>query len=124
MRKPKQGGFILIEMLFVIVFIVVLAALFLWVISQRMASDSRFQDARLYCSGMILYALDNQHHYPTNLVQTLPYLREANLAPNNANQFEILFHGSLDDLSNSNASRTIVMRSKTWQDQDGHWARI
>jgi type II secretory pathway pseudopilin PulG len=124
MRTRKQRGFILIEPPAVMVVIVVLAGLFLWVISQGTASDSRLNNAKLYCAGMILYAVDNQQHYPTNLVQTLPYLRQANLTPNSPDQFEILYRGSMDELSNSVVSRIIVIRSKSWQDQDGNWERI
>jgi type II secretory pathway pseudopilin PulG len=124
MRTRKQRGFILIELLAVMVAIMVLAALFLWVISQRATSDSRLNNAKLYCTGMILYAVDNQQHYPTNLVQTLPYLRQANLTPSSPDQFEILYRGSMDDLTNSIVSRIIVIRSKSWQDQDGNWERI
>jgi len=124
MGTSKQRGFILIEMLAVMVMFVILAALFLWVISQKTASDSRFKDASLYEVGMIFYAGDHAGHYPTNLIQTVPYLRNANLTPNGSNPFEIIFRGSMDDLTNYNASRIIVMRSKPWQDEDGNWNRI
>jgi hypothetical protein len=83
-----------------------------------------FNDGRLYCTGMLLYALDNQNRYPTNLSQTLPYLWQSRLMPNRTNGFEILFHGSINDFSNSVASRIIVMRSEAWLDQDRKWARI
>jgi hypothetical protein len=94
---------------------------------KRSRMDSYFinNDARLYCLGMLLFAADNPHHYyPTNLDQTLPYLRKANFMLNGTNEFEILFQGSRDDLSNSIVSRIIVLRSEPWQNQDGKWARI
>ncbi|HWY29821.1 MAG TPA: hypothetical protein VNX46_03645 [Candidatus Acidoferrum sp.] len=83
-------------------------------------------DAQHYCLGMILYAVENKNHFPKNLKQTLPYLRQANLAPTDTNGFEVLFQGSLDDFTNSPlmASRIIVLRSAPWRDQDGKWARI
>ena len=85
-----------------------------------------FTDARQYCLGMILYADDHGRHYPTNLNQTLPYLRQANYSPDDTNAFEILFQGSMDFLTNSPsmAGRTIVLRSEPWLNPDGKWARI
>jgi hypothetical protein len=85
-----------------------------------------FSDAQHYCLGMILYAGENKNHFPKNLNQTLPYLRQANLAPTDTNGFEVLFQGSLDDFTNSPSmsSRTIVLRSASWRDQDGKWVRI
>ena len=85
-----------------------------------------FTDARQYCLGMILYADDHGRHYPTNLNQTLPYLRQGNYSPANTNEFEILFQGSIDFFTNSPsmAGRTIVLRSESWLNPDGKWARI
>jgi hypothetical protein len=93
---------------------------------KRQTMDSPFKrdDARLYCTGMILYALDHQQHYPTNLSQTLPYWRKSNLTPGGTNGFEIIFQGSMDDLTNAVTSRIIVLRSESWQAQTGKWARI
>jgi|SRR5581483_2765745 len=50
-------------------------------------SLSRFNDAKIYCLGMMLYAAKNQNVFPTNLEQTLPYLREASLTPSGTYRF-------------------------------------
>jgi hypothetical protein len=72
-----------------------------------------------------MYANDHGRQFPKNLNQTLAYLGQANLATY-TNLFEILFQGSLDDFTNPPliAGRIIVLRSASWLDQDGKWARI
>lgn len=86
---------------------------------------SRFNDAKLYCLGMNLYAAKNQNLFPTNLDQTLPLLHDANLAPSGTNRFEILYHGSLDQFTNSATTiGLIVIRSDPWQERDGKWTRV
>jgi hypothetical protein len=82
-------------------------------------------DARQCCLGMIMYANDHGRQFPKNLNQTLAYLGQANLATY-TNLFEILFQGSLNDFTNPPliAGRIIVLRSASWRDQDGKWARI
>lgn len=73
---------------------------------------SRFNDAKIYCLGMMLYAATNRNLFPTNLEQTLPYLREANLAPSGTNRFEMLYQGSLDKLPSTMTNGIIVLRSQ------------
>jgi hypothetical protein len=85
---------------------------------------SRFNDAKLYCLGMMLYAIKNQSHFPTNLDQTLPYLREAAQMPSGTNRFEILYRGSLDKLPSPMTNGIIVLRSQSWQGGDGKWMRV
>jgi len=85
---------------------------------------SSFNDARIYCLGMILYATKNQNLFPTNLDQTLPYLREANQAPSGTNRFDILYWGSLDALPSPMISEIIVLRSGSWEGRDGKWSRV
>ena len=87
-------------------------------------SFSKYNDARLYSAGLILYAVDNQQHFPTQIGEILPYLRSSNLAPASTNGFELLFKGSFKDLSNCITSRIIVLRSESLPVQSGKWARI
>lgn len=85
---------------------------------------SRFNDAKIYCLGMMLYAATNQNLFPTNLEQTLPYLREANLTPSGTNRFEMLYQGSVDKLPSTMTNGIIVLRSQPWQGGDGRRRRI
>jgi hypothetical protein len=85
---------------------------------------SKINDAKIYSLGMILYATKNKNHFPTNLDQTFPYLREANQSPSGTNQFEILYQGSLDALPNPMTNGIIVIRSDPWQTTDGKWTRV
>jgi hypothetical protein len=124
MRKPGPNGFTVIELLFIVTFIGVVTALLVWLFFQKLAAESRLADARLFSMGMTLYANDHQRQYPTNLSQTLPYVRAAHAVSGGTNGFEILFHGSTDDLTNAIASRVIVLRSDSLQDRDGKWTRV
>jgi hypothetical protein len=85
---------------------------------------SRFNDAKIYCLGMMLYAATNQNLFPTNLEQTLPYLRVANLTPSGTNRFEILYQGSVDKLPRTMTNGIIVLRSQPWQGGDGRRTRV
>jgi hypothetical protein len=85
---------------------------------------SRFNDAKIYCLGMMLYAAKNQNYFPTNLDQTLPGLREADQKPSGTNRFDILFQGAMDKLPNPMTNGIIVLRSQPWQGGDGRWTRV
>jgi len=86
---------------------------------------SAFNDGKLYCLGMILYATQNQNVFPKHLDQTLPYLRKANQAATGTNRFEILYRGSLDQFTNpATTGRIILIRSEAWPAREGKWTRI
>jgi hypothetical protein len=86
---------------------------------------SRFNDAKLYCLGIMLYAVKNQNRCPTNLDQTMPYLREANSPPSGTNRFDLLYQGSMAQFTNSTTTGgIIVIRSEPWQGKNGKWTRI
>ncbi len=91
---------------------------------ERMQPDFTSRDAQLCDLGMILYATDHHQHYPTSLSQIVPYLRDENSPPSATNGFEIVYQGSMNDFSNAIVSQIIVLRSKSWFDQDGKWAKI
>ena len=87
-------------------------------------AQSRFNDAKLYCLGSILYAEKNQNLFPTNLDQTLPYLREAKRTPSGTNHFDIPYQGSMDKLPSPMTNGIIVLRSQPWQGADAKQTRI
>lgn len=91
----------------------------------QQTATARFEDARLYCLGMILYAEKHQDLCPTNLDETLVCLRDANRVPSGTNHFEILYHGSFYDLPNPMTNDGIViLRSDPWRETDGTWKRV
>jgi hypothetical protein len=85
---------------------------------------SRFNDAKIYCLGMMLYAAKNQNLFPTNLDQTLPYLREVGQMPSGTNRFDILYQGSMDKLPSRMTNGIIALRSQPWQGGAGKRMRI
>lgn len=93
---------------------------------EKLSGDalSRLNDAKIYCLGMMLYAAKNQSLFPTNLDQTLPYLRETHQMPSSTNRFDILYHGSMDKLPNPMTNGIIVLRSQPWQGGDGKRTRV
>src|SRR5579871_360172 len=66
----------------------------------RQRADATLEDAKLYCLGILLYSQQHGSLCPTNLDQTLPYLHAANRVPSGTNHFEILYHGSFNQLPN------------------------
>ncbi|HSY17491.1 MAG TPA: type II secretion system protein [Candidatus Acidoferrales bacterium] len=122
---PRSSrAFTVIELLFIVTFVVFAAALLVWIFSQKLAAESRLADARLYAMGLTLYANDHHGEYPTNLSQTLPYVQATKAVPGGTNGFELLFHGSATDLTNAIASRVIVLRGDSIEDRDGKWIRV
>ena len=85
---------------------------------------SKFNDAKLYCLGIMLYAAKNRNLLPTNLDQTVPYLREAGQMPSGTNRFDILCQGSMDKLSRPTTNGIVVLRSQSWQGTDGKRTRV
>jgi hypothetical protein len=82
-------------------------------------------DARNLASAMIQYASDHQNQFPTNLDQMVSYLSKANLAPSGTNQFEIVFHGSLDSLHGVSMGAVALIRDQqTFQGPDGKIMRV
>jgi hypothetical protein len=82
---------------------------------------ARFDEAKIYCMGMLLYAQKNQNLSPTNLNLILPYLKEVGRMPSGTNRFEILYQGSFLELTNS---ASIVIRSESWRGKNRNWTRI
>lgn len=87
-------------------------------------ADATLEDAKLYCLGILLYSQKHGNLCPTNLDQTLPYLRAASHVPGGANHFEILYQGSFNQLPNPMTNEIVLIRSDQWQETNGTWTRI
>lgn len=76
------------------------------------------------------YALQHQGQFPASLADAAPFLKEDLSAEDKAqtmamaDQYEILYHGSIEDMTNPPPESTIIMRERDpWQTSRGTWAR-
>jgi hypothetical protein len=82
-------------------------------------------DARNLATAFYLYASDHQDQAPSNLDQLASYLAKENLALSGTNQFEIVYHGSLDKLEGiPNGTIAVVRDQQTWAAPDGKLMRV
>jgi len=103
---------------------------------QTLVAISKMRDAKIWVFAFHQFAEAHQTEFPTNFDQVSSYLDEAlksDLNPGEnlrdkqefaqtTNQFEIVYQGSLNELTNS--ARTIVMREREpWQAVNGGWNR-
>ncbi len=71
------------------------------------------------------YASDHQGRFPSSLDQTTTYLQRDNLPLSGTNQFEILYHGSIDDLKGIPGGAVALFRDRqTWLAPSGKPARV
>lgn len=88
-------------------------------------SGAKGLDARNLASAMLEYALDHQGEFPTNTDQMASYLVKENRSLSGTNQFEILYHGSLDNLKGVSMSAIALVRDQqTWPGPDGKMMRV
>jgi len=97
-------------------------------------ADGRLNDARGLTAAIRKYADEHQGEFPPDLNPVTPYLPkplEANSpswvnAPlTGTNDFEIVYQGSLTDLSNIPPRRVALIRERQpWLTADGKWARV
>jgi hypothetical protein len=89
------------------------------------AVGTKQTEARDIAAAMYEYALDHQKQYPDGLDQIGPYLAKNHWVLSGTNQFEIIFHGSLDQLDGIPMSSIAAIRdSQTLLTPDGRQARV
>ena len=82
-------------------------------------------DAMRLALGFWNYASDHQGQCPSNIDQIVPYLAKDKLSLSGTNQFEIVYQGSQNDLTNIPPRRVALIRErKPWLTPDGKWARV
>ena len=83
---------------------------------QEQMLHAKLNDSKALMLSFLMNALDNQNQFPTNLDQIpTPGLT-------GTNDFEIVYRGSLDSLTNK--SSVIAIREKqAWQLTDGRWVK-
>jgi uncharacterized membrane protein YccC len=94
----------------------------------------KLNDARALAAALRTYADEHQGGFPPNLDQAAPHLPkppEADMPPwantplTGTNDFEIVFQGSQNDLTNIPARRVALIREcQPWLTPDGKWARV
>jgi len=88
-------------------------------------AGSKSTDARNLASAFFEFASDHQNQAPSNLDQLASYLAKENLALSGTNQFEIVYHGSLDKLEGiPNGTVAVVRDQQTWVAPDGKLVRV
>jgi hypothetical protein len=73
------------------------------------------------------YATENQGRFPTNFDMAAPFLSDENMGRTNVatNDFEIVYLGSRNDLTNQNDGDLIVLRERQLRHRyDGKWGRV
>jgi len=103
---------------------------------QKQMAVGKMRDTKVWIMAFEQYAQGHEKQFPTNFEQVASYVDEAlrnDLNPGETlrdkqdfvqttNQFEILYQGSVNEITNS--MRTIVMREKEpWQSLSGGWCR-
>ena len=93
--------------------------------TDEAGTKARF--AKDWMSAFNAYAMENRGRFPTNFNEAARFLSENAKAQTNVttDQFEIVYQGSRNDLTNAGDEETIVLRERqAWQNYDGKWGRI
>ena len=94
----------------------------------------KLNDARALTAALLKYADEHQGEFPLSLDQVTPYLPEPleadspswmNAPLSGTNDFEIVYQGSQNDLTNIPPRRVALIREQQpWLTQNGKWARV
>jgi len=82
-------------------------------------------DALQILSGVLEYPSDHQGHFPSDLSQIDAYLKKNKASLSGTNQFDMVFHGTLDDLKGVPGGSVAVFRDRQiFPAPDGQLARV
>ncbi len=82
----------------------------------------KMSSAKQAVLGIIMYAADNQNHYPTNMMDMTNYLRDPEFLDSLKRQFELVVQGSVENVSN--AATTIAVRERAPAMLEGKWVKV
>ena len=83
------------------------------------------RDALYLSSAFVSYAVDHQGQFPTVFEQVATYIGKQKTRLSGTNQFDIVYHGSLDDLKGIPRGAVAVIRDQqTWIAPSGKQARV
>ena len=89
---------------------------------QKRASIAKMSDAKLLVLGEMIFAQQNQGQLATNFDQIASYLTNSPESLTGTNMFELVYHGSLNELTNP-GSVLLMRESQPWPTIGGKWAR-
>jgi hypothetical protein len=89
------------------------------------SAGAKPQDALQIGMGILEYASDHQGRFPSDLGQIDSYLKQNKASLSGTNQFDMVFHGTLDDLKGVPGGSVAVFRDRqTFVSPDGLPARV
>ena len=95
-----------------------------WDQLHRLAG-AKGREARDLSQAFHTFALDHQGRFPTNFEQIESYLRKAKMELSGTNQFEIVYHGSVEGLKGVPGGAVALIRDRqTWIAPSGKRARV
>ena len=91
---------------------------------QEIAAGKSADSSALYM-GLGDYAYRHHGRFPSSLDQIAPYLRKEHRSLTGTNEFEIVYEGSLDELTNIPLRSVVLIRERqAWLAPSGKWARV
>lgn len=92
--------------------------------SHRLAGE-RPKDALILGMALVEYASDHDGRLPANFADADSYMRERGERMTGTNQFDVVYHRSLNDLTNVPRGQIALLRSRdTWIAPSGKPARV
>ena len=89
---------------------------------EKRVAIAKMNDADSLTLGIIMYAHDNQGQIATNIDQIAPYLTNSTSIPTGTNSFELVYRGSLDELTDPK-SVILIQESQAMQTPSGRWVK-
>ena len=94
-------------------------------VQRNRISDGKTEDAYTLSVVLVNYALEHQGQFPANLDPVAPYLLKRNMSLTGTNEFEIVYQGSLNELTNVPLRAVALVRERhAWLTPSGKWARV
>lgn len=88
-------------------------------------AGAKATDARNLSAAFHNFALDHAGQFPTNLDQVSSYLSEKGMGLSGTNQFDVVYHGSLDQLEGIPIATIAIVRDRdSWAGPDGKTMRV
>lgn len=88
-------------------------------------AGAKGRDATSLSQAFLIYASDHGGSLPSSLDQVAPYLRKQRIEVSGTNHFEIVFHGSMEDIKRIPGGAVALIRDpQTWTAPSGKKARV
>jgi RNA polymerase sigma factor (sigma-70 family) len=90
--------------------------------AEKAAFTETISTAKQAVLGVVMYAADNQNHYPTNIMDMTNYFNNPQFVDSLKSQFELVTRGSVENVSN--AANTIALRQSAPVQLEGKWVKV